>query len=140
MDEDNLPESGRYLLLDPVMYNELLTDSQIINALNFGEATLPTGVVREVAGINIMKKNIISTADSTGAIKLLGTASVATDNRVGLAWHESVIARADSGVNTYQVSNDPYKRGNVFNASYWMGCVNTRKDLDNAGVYLIIQG
>jgi hypothetical protein len=138
-DEANLPEQGRYLLLDPVMYNELLQDSQIINALNFGEATLPTGVVREVAGINIMKKNTISNANSSGAVKTLGDSIVTGDHRIGIAWHQDCIVRADSGVKTYQSSNDPYKRGSVFNASYYMGCVNPRKDVDDKGVYLIIQ-
>jgi hypothetical protein len=139
MDEDNVPENGRYLMLDSVMYQELLTDTQIINAQNFGESTLPTGVVRTVAGINIMKKNSISTATSSGTVRLLGVSSQTLDNRLAFAWHEDAVVTADSGVKTYQVTGDPFKRGNIFNASYYMGAVNPRKGADDAGTYLIVQ-
>lgn len=138
-DEDNLPDAGRYLLLDPQMYNELLKDPQVINALNLGKATLPSGVIGELAGINIMKKNTISTADTAGAVKTFGFTPADTDNRVGIAWHESVLVRAEAPMKIYQLSSDPYKRGSVFNASIYMGAVNPRIGADDAGVYLLIQ-
>jgi hypothetical protein len=139
MDEDNVPESGRFLILDSVMYQELLTDSQIINAQNFGETVLPSGVIREIGGINIMKKNTISTQSSAGVVRLLGVTSETLDNRVGFAFHSDAIAIADTGIKTYQLAGDPYKRGNVFSASFVMGASSIRRGFDDAGTYLIVQ-
>ena len=141
MNEDNVPEDGRYLLLTPQLYTELLSDTQIINALNFGQPTLPEGVVKMVAGINIMVRSLVSHSDSSGAVYAFDAAytPVGTDNFVGLAWQTASFVKAESAPIIYTDANNAFLRGNVLNVSYYMAAVNPRKGLDDAGVYLISQ-
>jgi hypothetical protein len=137
MNEDNLPQDGRFLLLDATMYNELLQDDAIRNANNFGQATLPSGVVNKIAGVNIMLKNVIATADSVGGINPVGQAPIGTDLRAGLAWHQSVVMTAKSGTQVYTDTSNPFKFGSVVSSEIFMGAVNPRTDLK--GTYLIVQ-
>jgi hypothetical protein len=138
MNEDNLPQDGRYILLDATMYNELLQDDAIRNANDFGQATLPTGVVKTVGGINIMLKNEIATADLAGDVIPVGQAPIGTDLRVAYAWHSTVIMTAKSGTQVYTDTQNPFKFGSVVSSEIFMGCVNPRTD--NKGGYIVYQG
>lgn len=137
--QDNLPQDGRYLLIDAEMYSEILQDDAIRNAMDFGTATLPSGVVGKIAGINIMVKNQIASLDAANAINPIGHVLDATDKRVGFAWHSSILVTAKSDVKVYTDSENVFKFSNIVSAEQFMSCVNPRNGLDDAGAYLIVQ-
>lgn len=142
MDEDNIAQDGRFLLLDAVMYKELLEDEAVRKAMDFGKATLPSGVVSTIAGINIMKKGQVAHASTAGvagsadSVALYNDTVADTDGRIALAWSKSVIMTAKSGTKVFtEVS--AFKFGSVVSAEIYLGCSNPRTD--NKGAYLIYQ-
>lgn len=137
--EDNLPAEGRYIVMEPQLYRELLSDPAVISFLNFGEATLPTGVVREVGGINIIVKPSVAIASSSGTVNAIGDTTLATDNFAALAFHTECLVRGDSGPIVFTEAGNAFKRGNICNITWFLSVVNPRQGLDDAGVYLLVQ-
>lgn len=138
MDEDNIAQDGRFLLLDAVMYKEILADEAIRKAGDFGGgATLPNGVVSTVGGINIMKRGSVAHASSAGVVANYDAVVADLDTRVALAWSSSVIMTAKSGTKVYTDTDNAFKFGSVVSAEIFLGCTNPRTD--DKGAYIIYQ-
>lgn len=148
-DEDNLAEEGRWLIIDPIMYRELLQDPQIIQTdrWSFQDPIAPTAKVRVVAGFNILMKPTIATA---GAASTSGTqidpfnyvygvdSAKIGFRRVALSFHESVPVLAMSSPRIYSAVDQPNMYGSTVSSEVNFGVVNPR--IDGKGVYLVIQG
>ncbi|HWL80102.1 MAG TPA: phage capsid protein [Roseomonas sp.] len=120
LDEKDVPEDSRFVVLKPAQYYTLVTDPLIPNrdySANAG-ADIRTGKVWEVAGIDIVKSNNLpSTNVNTGNTKY----QVDATNTVGVVMHPSAIGTLklmDLAVEgEYQLS----KQGTLIVAKYATG-------------------
>jgi hypothetical protein len=112
---DNIPQEGRYLLLDADMYSQLLDsmtekDAQAFHAL----ADLKNGVVGKFYTFNVMMRSKVLRYTGGGAPKDWATAGAATDNAAALAWHENSVCRALGEVVAFENEKDPAYYGDIY--------------------------
>lgn len=102
LDAENVPASGRVLLLPSDMYNaQLLAIADVYQAQSYGQSALPSGVVTRIHGFDVMIRSTVVVYDNTAtpvikAVNDAGTPSspAATDNLAALAYHPSFVAKA----------------------------------------------
>jgi len=93
LDEANVPEEQRWLVLAPAAYGRLQLDSRFIKANESGNSALHTGFVGTASGFQIFKSNnaaqanraITSVTTATGAKSLTGVAGQFNQGDVGLS-------------------------------------------------------
>ena len=68
LDENNVPTVGRFVIVPPVFYSQLLLDDRFIKAgTSKSDGVLTNGLVGEAAGFTIYKSNNVS-VDNTGKV------------------------------------------------------------------------
>ena len=137
-DEDNIPQDGRYLLLDATMYAELLasmTESDKIGFFN--AADVKKGVVGELYGFNVMKRSRVLRYKSDGTLSEFDKDGAATDNAAALAWHEGAVSRALGKVEVFEKPRDPQYYGDIY--SFLVRCGGAKRRNDKKGVYALVQ-
>lgn len=93
MDADNVPEAGRYLLLDAYMYADLLNDLSESDKWMFqNSANVQSGVLGNLYGFNIMKRSSVLRVTSAKALLKWGAEGAADENAAALAWQESCLS------------------------------------------------
>lgn len=137
MDMDNMPEAGRFLMLPPTMYYELFTDSDLVRSDGLGTAILPSGVLRQLMGFNIMKQVTTPVYDSSGVLLPYGQAPIGTDNLAAIAWQSAYVGKAESPVVVLEDLKKPEYLGGIYNAHLWFGAGRYRSD--NKGIYALRQ-
>lgn len=136
--KDNLPQTGRYLLLDAEMYSELLESLTETDQLGFFKAAdVQKGIVGQIYGFNVMQRSQVLRYATAGTLSEFGTEGVATDNAAGLAWHESCVSRALGEVKMFDRNDDPLYYGDVY--SFLVRCGGAIRRNDKKGVYAIVQ-
>lgn len=136
-DMDDVPDTGRVMLLDAIMYNQLLnslTDAEVMNFLAGADPI--KGVIGTFLGFNFMKRSSVFVTTPTGALKT-GQAS-ATDCAGALAWQEDCVSRALGNVEMYEATKDPTYYGDIFSYAMRAGGKYIRED--KKGIVLISQG
>lgn len=121
LDEANVPEELRWLIVSPSVYGKLQLDSRFINANQSGNGALHNGSVGDAAGFRIYKSNnaaqanraVTSVTTVTGAKTLTGVAGQFNQGDVGLsvtgtgvgAAAKVVSVNADGSVATVDVNS-----------------------------------
>ena len=125
------------MLLDAIMYNQLLNSLTDAEVLNFLAGADPIkGIIGTFLGFNFMKRSSVFVTTPTGALKI-GQAS-ATDCAGALAWQEDCVSRALGNVEMYEATKDPTYYGDIFSYAMRAGGKYIRED--KKGVVLISQG
>lgn len=145
LDDDNVPSSGRILLLNSAMYNnDLLNITNVIYADSFGSPNMPTGVVARLMGFDIMMRSDVVVYDNTGTpvIKAINgdgsiTSPAATDNGAALAFHPDYVCHALGGIIPFYKEQDPTYYGDIFSAEVAHGSSKLRSD--QKGIVAIVQ-
>lgn len=136
-DLDDVPDDGRYMLLDAVMYNQLLNDLTNAETNSFlAGADSVSGIIGTLYGFKFMKRSSVLTLTAGGALKT-GT-NLATDCAGALAWQEDCVSRALGNVEMYEAIKDPTYYGDIFSYAVRAGGKYIRED--KKGVVLIQQG
>lgn len=138
MDAANLPQEGRYLLLDASMYAQLiesLTETESIGF--FAAANVQKGVVGQLYGFNILKRSKVLVYTKAGIIKNVNAKGAADDNAAGLAWHESCVSRALGEVKMFDSLNNPLYYSDIY--SFLVRVGGAKRRTDKKGVYAIVQ-
>lgn len=138
MDAANLPQEGRYLLLDASMYAQLiesLTETESIGF--FAAANVQKGVVGQLYGFNILKRSKVLVYTKAGIIKDVNAKGAADDNAAGLAWHESCVSRALGEVKMFDSLNNPLYYSDIY--SFLVRVGGAKRRTDKKGVYAIVQ-
>lgn len=143
MDEDNVSEEGRFMIIPARMYSDLLNSGDIekANELGTGEAPIATGVVAKIAGINLIKKNTVlnMSGNTSGANAMDPFISEAAQTYHGaIAFVQEGIAFASTSVETFTNERDPQKFGDEFSAQIF-GSANAARS-DGKGIYILAQG
>lgn len=138
MDAENLPQEGRYLLLDASMYAQLLNSLTETESIGFfAAADAKKGIIGQLYGFNILKRSKVLVYAKAGTVKGLKAKGAADDNAAGLAWHESCVSRALGEVKMFDSSNDPLYYGDIY--SFLVRVGGAKRRTDKKGVYAIVQ-
>jgi hypothetical protein len=136
-DKWNMPQTGRCLLLDADMYNQLLSSLTDTDAAAFlSTADAAKGIVGRIYGFDVYERSTVYTTTAAGALKT--GAAAATDCLGGLAWCETAVSRAVGEINVYDTEGDPTLYGDAISADVNAGGSNIYSD--SRGILLIYQG
>lgn len=136
-DSQDVPSEGRTILLDAIMYNQLvnsLTDAENVNFLAGADST--RGVMGKFLGFEFLMRSSVLKATQGGALKT--GADAATDCAAGLAWHRDSVCRALGEVTVFEQEKDPAYYGDIFSFAVRAGGRCTRGD--KKGIILLYQG
>lgn len=138
MDRDDVPAEGRCILLDAVMYNQLLgtmTDAEVVNFV--AGADVQSGVIGRYLGFDFYMRSKVLKTTAAGAIKEWSASAGATDSAAGLAWQTGCVSRAMGEVSAYESLKDATYYGDVLSFGMRAGGASVRND--KKGVILIYQ-
>jgi len=145
LDEANVPQEGRILVMPSSMYNgQLLAISDVYSQQVYGQSALPSGVVNRIHGFDIMIRSTVVVYDNTGTpvLKTVGdngtpSSPAATDNLACLAYHPSFVAKAKGGADVFINENDPAYYGSIVSALQLFGASKMRTS--QTGIVAIVQ-
>lgn len=135
-DLDDIPQTGRCILLDAVMYNQLLaslTESES-NAF-LATADAKRGVVGQLYGFDFYMRSTVLRVAANGAS--LAASATATTSAAGIAWQEGCVSRAMGNHELFENEKDALYYGNVMSALVRAGGSYIRND--KKGVCVIYQ-
>lgn len=137
-DSDNIPQEERYLLLDAVMYAELLESMTKTDEIGFFQkADAAKGVVGELYSFKVMKRStVLRYAVSAGEATGLASTETATDCAAGLAWHVTSVRRAIGEVTMFTSEDNPLYYGDIY--SFLVRCGGCISRSDKKGVCAIV--
>lgn len=136
---DDIPQEGRYLLLDAQMYAELLDSMTNTDKIGFFQlADAAKGVIGQIYGFNVLtpRSSVLRYAVANGAATALATTEAATDCAAGLAWHQSCVRRALGEVKVFEETDSPSYYGDVL--SFLVRCGGSKSRYDSKGVYALV--
>jgi hypothetical protein len=126
LDEQNVPEEGRWFVASPQFYEELSqTDSKLLSVdYNGGQGSIRNGLVSagKLRGFSMYKSNNIPTATTASGIVLAG--------------HMSAVATAQTIVNT-EVLRDPNSFGDIVRGLHVHGVKVLRPEAVSKAFYTI---
>lgn len=136
-DAQDIPAMGRSILLDAIMYNQLmnsLTDAERVSFISGADPV--TGVMGKFLGFEfLMRSSVLATA-AGGTLK--SGAAAATDCAAGLAWQKDCVSRALGEVNVFESEKDPTYYGDIVSMAVRAGGASLRSD--KKGIVLVYQG
>lgn len=137
-DSDNIPQEERYLLLDAVMYAELLESMTKTDEIGFFQkADAAKGVVGELYSFKVMKRStVLRYAVSAGEATGLASTEADTDCAAGLAWHVTSVRRAIGEVTMFTSEDNPLYYGDIY--SFLVRCGGCISRSDKKGVCAIV--
>jgi hypothetical protein len=132
-DLDNVSGQDRFLMLHPYLYYELFDTDVLIRQDTMGRPTLPTGVLGQIFGFNLILKPTTPTYSGALALKDVDAATDAADNLAAIAWQRNCVARALSPVEVYENVKDATYYGDVISARLFCGGSKLRPDAKGIG-------
>ncbi|HHT23166.1 MAG TPA: hypothetical protein GXZ87_07645 [Bacteroidales bacterium] len=136
--KDNVPATGRYMLIDADMYDQLIDSLTDKEATAFhAAADIKNGIVGRLFSFDIMMRSRVGVYTTSGSKKLWSTTGAATDNAAGLAWHEDSVCRALGEVIAREALNDPTYYGDIYSFEVRAGGRAMRNDVK--GLLAIVQ-
>ena len=137
MNQDNVPQTDRFLLLDANMYQQLLDGMTNTQAIGFFQAAdVKRGVMGMLYGFEVMVRSTVYRFAADGTIKAYGAAGAATDLAGGLAWQRDSLSRALGEVIMFDQVNNPEYYGDVY--SFLVRTGGAIRRYDKKGVYAIV--
>ena len=138
MDADNVPEEGRYLLLDAYMYADLLADLSESDQWMFqNSANMQTGVLGNLYGLNIMKRSKVLRVKTDKTLLPWGEEAIAGELAAALAWHDKSVSRALGEVKMFDSTNNPMYYGDIY--SFLLRTGGSVRRYDKKGIYLLAE-
>ncbi len=144
LDKDNIIDEERYCILPSDMYWQLIGDSEVRKALEFGRPTQIMGELPMVAGIYLIKRSSVVVYDNTGTpvIKAVGSDGVPTspatsDNLGALVVSKSYVCKAKGTTKVYADEDKPEYYGSIFSAQVQHGAAKLRTNQE--GIVSIVQ-
>lgn len=135
---DNVPQEERYLLLDAVMYAQLLEDLSESDKWMFqNSANVQKGILGQLYGFNIMQRSSVLRYTTSDALSKWSAAGAVTDNAAGLAWQEKCVSRALGEIKMFDSMDNPTYYGDIY--SFLVRVGGARRRNDKKGVYALVQ-
>lgn len=138
MDADNVPEAGRYLLLDAYMYADLLNDLSESDKWMFqNSADVQKGVLGNLYGFNIMKRSSVLRVTSAKVLLKWSAEGVTTELAAGIAWQEGCLSRALGEVKMFDDTDNPTYYGDIY--SFLVRTGGGLRRYDKKGVFMLAE-
>lgn len=138
LDKENVPTTGRYLLLPPGMINDILLLDEFTRMDAYGKSNIPDGWVGMIFGMNVMTRSYVTShATSTHVIKDPEAATATTDLAGGMLFHRDFVRRANGDIKVFLDVDDPAYYGSIFSAAVRFGALAARNDYK--GIVSIIE-
>jgi hypothetical protein len=99
LDEANVPEEDRWIVLPPAVYGKLQLDDRFINLGASGERTLTNGLVGSAAGFRIYKSNNAPTTDRAIASSITVATTAKTLTSATAVFKQSDVGSVVAGTN-----------------------------------------
>ena len=138
MDADNVPEGGRYVLLDAYMYADLLSDlTESDKWMLQNSANAQKGIVGNLWGLNIMKRSKVLRVKNDKTLLPWSEEAVAGELAAALAWHDQSVSRALGEVKMFDSTNNPLYYGDIY--SFLLRTGGSVRRYDKKGIYLLAE-
>lgn len=135
---DDIPQEGRYLLLDAQMHAQLMNDLTTQESQAFlASGNAQQGILGKLFSFNIMMRSSVAVYNASKAAKEPDAVGATTDLAAGLAWHEGSVCRALGEVKAFEDEGDPTFYGDIYSFLVRAGGRAMRKDAK--GLVAIIQ-
>lgn len=139
LDNDDVPDEGRVLLIPASLYGEILNINDFVDADKIGRANLPDGVIGRILGADVYvtsKTPLFSNAPAP-VKKAVGASGAAADNGSILLYHEDFVRRAHSNPKIYVNADRAEYLGSLISGMMRFGASQGR--VDKKGVVAIVQ-
>lgn len=144
LDRDKVPQKGRVLIIPSDMYNaQLLNINNIVQAQNFGNPVLPSGVITTILGFDVyIRPSVAVYATGSVTLKAIGANGIpsspaATDMLGALAFHPNFVCSAKGEIKVFYNADKAEYYGDLFSALVMYGASPLRSDLK--GIVAIVQ-
>ena len=140
LDRDNVPQTGRHLLIPSDMWYDLITANVAILGSSLyapDDKLVMDGSVARIYGFNIWQRPVVGMFSSAGAINAVGAAGAATDCLGALAWQEDVVAKAEGATKFFAAEDKPEYYGSIYSALVMYASTLLRSDAK--GVAALVQ-
>lgn len=138
MDADNVPQEGRYILLDAYMYTDLLADlTESDKWMLQNSANAQKGIVGNLWGLNVMKRSKVLRVKSDKTLLSWDEEAVAGELAAALAWQEQSVSRALGEVKMFNSENNPMYYGDIY--SFLLRTGGSVRRYDKKGIYLLAE-
>lgn len=135
-DLDDIPQTGRCMLLDAVMYNQLMASLSDSEAASFNASVnAQRGILGNLYGFDFYMRSTVLRVNAAGTT--LNPTAAATTSAAGIAWQEDCVSRAEGEHKIYDDSDNPLYYGDVMSALVRAGGHYVRND--KKGVAVIYQ-
>ena len=135
-DLDDIPQTGRCMLLDAVMYNQLMASLSESEAASFNASVnAQKGVLGNLYGFDFYMRSTVLRVNAAGTT--INPTAAATTSAAGIAWQEDCVSRAEGQHEIFDDENNPLYYGDVMSALVRAGGHYIRND--KKGVAVIYQ-
>ena len=135
---DNIPQEGRYLLLDAYMYAQLLDDlTEGDQRAFFASADAQRGILGQLFSFNVMQRSQVLRYATGGTLTKWCVSGETSDNAAGLAWQTNSLSRALGEVKMFDSTDNPLYYGDIY--SFLIRVGGTIRRNDKKGVYALVQ-
>ena len=136
--QDDVPATGRYILLDSVMYADLLKDLTEKELSAFlASANAQQGILGRLYGFDIMQRSQVLRLKADKSLLKWNANGVAGELAAGLAWQEQCVSRALGEVKMFDKMDDPTYYGDIY--SFLMRVGGSKRRYDSKGIYVIAE-
>jgi hypothetical protein len=142
LNKQNVPSTGRVLLLPTDMIPDILGLSQFIESEKIVNAVIEEGFVGRIAGFDVIEANIeksyvsLPTGSTTITVSAFSTTGL-TDSYAAYAYHPDFVAKVVGNTETFVSLNDPLYTGDVTTITQRIGSGLVRSD--KKGLVVIAQ-
>lgn len=139
MDKQDLPATGRYLIIDSDMYADLLDSLTEANRMAFlASADVSKGTVGRLYNIDIFSRSTVLRMKANGELITTPDGGDATEVAAGFAWQKSCVSRAMGKIEMFASEKDPQYYGDIY--SFLMRLGGSHRRYDKKGLFLIAEG
>lgn len=135
----NVPKDNRYLLLDSVMYADLIADLSEKELWAFqNSADVEKGIMGMLYSFNVMERSQVLRMKANGTELLRWDENaVAGEKAAGIAWQLGCVSRAMGETKMFDNTDDPTYYGDIY--SFLLRCGGKYRRYDKKGVGLIVE-
>lgn len=134
----DIPQTERYLLLDAIMYGQLLEDlTETDKNMFLASANAQKGILGQLYSFNIMMRSTVLRYATAGTLSKWSESGEATDNAAGLAWYKGSLSRALGEVKMFGKDDDPTYYGDIY--SFLVRVGGKCRRADKKGVIALVQ-
>lgn len=136
--QDDVPATNRYILLDAVMYADLLKDLTEKELSAFlASADAQKGILGNLYGFDIMQRSQVLRLTGNKALLKWSENATATELAAGLAWQEQCVSRAMGETKMFDKMDDPTYYGDIYSFLTRVG--GSPRRYDSKGIYAIAE-